>query len=65
MYLFLIPDSLVRLEIVYWFHYVDDIHRVANDIDDVCQRLVGHWCLVQSLGIYGGGVDTGRYLPSL
>lgn len=45
------PNSIGRLEIVNRFHDIDHIHRIANHIDDVCERFVRHRRFVDRRGL--------------
>ena len=43
---------LCRLEIIDWFHHVDNVHGVTDDIQDIVKGFVGHRSLVNGTFVY-------------
>lgn len=44
---FHLKDRSFRLEVIYRLDDFDHVNRFCDDIDDVFQRLVGHWSFIQ------------------
>lgn len=57
IYVTSLPDALemlllCRLEIIDWFHHVDNVHGVTDDIQDIVKGFVGHRSLVNGTFVY-------------
>ena len=52
------------LKVINWFHHINDLYGISDDIDDVLQAFVCHWCLIKRRLVDRSGVDArhGRFV---